>query len=52
MIYANFFCELFSFQPNWHVVPVSVDDGGDCYFSVEYDVKRGTFSNLMVNGSA
>jgi hypothetical protein len=51
VIYANFFCEA---SPNvdWHREPVDVDDGGDCYFQVEYDVTTGRFDNLAVNGGA
>jgi hypothetical protein len=53
VIYGNFFCRVPSTRAaDWHTVPVRVEDGGDCYFSVEYDVKRGTFHDLMVNGEA
>jgi hypothetical protein len=52
VIYANFFCALFSNAEDWHHVPVGVADGGDCYFSVEYDMKRGTLHDLVVNGEA
>lgn len=50
LIYANFFCR--SDNPNWRTMPVEVDDGGDCYFQVEYDVEKATFSNLSINGEA
>jgi hypothetical protein len=49
VIYANFFCDA---PASWRTVLVDVDDGGDCYFSVKYDAKRGTFQDLMVNGEA
>jgi hypothetical protein len=53
VIYANFFCGVpTSRVGDWHSVAVRVHDGGDCYFSVFYDVKRGTFSHLDVNGEA
>jgi hypothetical protein len=52
-IYANFFCEIFGPHPeDWKTILVDVDDGGDCYFQVEYDVKAGTFHDLSVNGEA
>jgi hypothetical protein len=53
VIHANFFCHVpASRAGDWQTVAVIVDDGGDCYFQVEYDVKTGTFRNLMVNGEA
>ena len=50
VIYANFFCEAPKYD--WHREPVDVDDGGDCYFQVEYDVAAARFDNLAVNGGA
>jgi hypothetical protein len=50
VIYANFFCA--GSEDSWRTRPVSVDDGGDCYFQVEYDVDRRTFSELSINGDA
>jgi hypothetical protein len=53
VIYGNFFCHVPSTRAaDWHTVPVQVEDGGDCYFNVVYDVKRGAFQDLMVNGEA
>jgi hypothetical protein len=52
VIYANFFCRLFEPGQDWHHMPVQVEDGGDCYFSIKYDVKRGAFYDFMVNGEA
>lgn len=49
-VYANFFCT--DFGVNWRTEPIGVDDGGDCFFTVEYDVDKGTFSNFIVNGKA
>jgi hypothetical protein len=49
-IYANFFCD--NNSPNWRTIPVDVDDGGDCYFQIEYDVDKATFSDLSINGDA
>ena len=48
LIHGNFFCEVDNLP--WRTSPILVDDGGDCYFQVEYDAEKGTFSNLMVNG--
>ena len=36
---------------DWRCRPVSVDDGGDTFFQVEYDVDLGVFRNLQVNGN-
>lgn len=49
-VFANFFCN--AWRPDWRAEPVVVHDGGDCYFTVEYDVDNGTFSRLMINGEA
>jgi hypothetical protein len=49
IIYANFFCD--ASGSNWRTTRVDVDDGGDCYFQVEYDVDKRTFADLSVNGS-
>jgi hypothetical protein len=47
-IYCNFYCGSESLSDK----PVSVSDGGDCYFQVEYDIEDTTIYNLMVNGEA
>jgi hypothetical protein len=54
VIYANFVCTSVVEEsfPNWQSQPVQVDDGGDCFFQVDYDVESGEFSNLMVHGEA
>jgi len=52
VIYANFFCRLSEEAPDLHHVPVQVNDGGDCYFSITYDARQGTFKDLVVNGEA
>jgi hypothetical protein len=49
IVYANFFCN--ASGSNWRTTPVDVDDGGDCYFQVEYDVDKRTFADLSLNGS-
>ena len=50
IIYGNFFCN--NIGMDWRKILVIVDDGGDCYFQVEYDVESGLFIKLMVNGEA
>ena len=50
MIYGNFFCDNFGWD--WQEKLVMVEDGGDCYFQVEYDVEDEALIMLMVNGDA
>jgi len=49
-IYGNYFCN--SEGINWRQELVIVEDGGECYFQVEYDVESELFIKLMVNGEA
>ena len=48
VIFTNFFCD--TFGVDWRTQPVIVDDGGGCYFVVEFDLAAGSFSHLMING--
>ncbi|MBE2182233.1 MAG: hypothetical protein IAE89_02295 [Anaerolineae bacterium] len=48
-IYANFFCIDFE---GWQNAFISVDDGGNCFFQLQYDPESGVFSNLRINGQA
>ncbi|MGB7923877.1 MAG: hypothetical protein WCF57_11590, partial [Pyrinomonadaceae bacterium] len=50
-IYANFFC-IGAKIMDWKMRPVAVEDGGDCFFQIKYDVEAGTFSDLYINGEA
>jgi hypothetical protein len=50
VIFANFFCH--AFDMDWKAKPVTVDDGGDCFFNVTYDPDSATFSDLQINGDA
>ena len=50
IIYGNYFCN--NLGINWRQKLVIVDDGGDCYFQVEYNVDDGMFTMLMVNGES
>lgn len=47
-IFCNFFCSEKPLSPS----PYLVDDGGDCYFQIEYDLKDKDCYNLLVNGEA
>ena len=50
LIHASFFCE--ASGSDWHRTPVDVDDGGDCYFQIDYDVRKRRFESISVNGGA
>lgn len=50
-IYANFFCDNAKIT-DWKTRPVAVEDGGDCFFQIKYDIEAGTFSDLYINGEA
>ena len=49
-IHADFFCDTVGFD--WKKERIGVEDGGDCFFGVEYDIKTGKFFNMYVNGEA
>ena len=48
-IYCNFYC--WDAEP-LTCEPVFVDDGGDCYFQITYDVGRQKVNKLDINGEA
>jgi hypothetical protein len=50
IIYANFFCDA-TFE-EWRQEFVLVNDGGDCFFQVKYNVATGEFYDFSVNGEA
>jgi hypothetical protein len=50
IVHANFFCD--AWKKDWRTEPIVVLDGGDCYFQIEYDVDKASFSNLQINGEA
>ena len=50
LIYANFFCD--SSAHDWQKTAVVVDDGGDCYFQVLYNVDAKTYLSLQINGES
>lgn len=50
-LFIQFLCGLPS-ELDWRCAPVVVDDGGDCYFHLEYDMDAKSCRNLWVNGNA
>ena len=52
LVLANFFCDAYDDGDDWLRYPVTVLDGGDCFFSLTYDVARGSYDDLMINGEA
>ena len=52
-IYCNFFPVDDAWPDwDWQTDPLSVDDGGDSYFQVEYEIETKRCLNFMVNGDA
>lgn len=51
LIFVQFFC-VAPTSPDWRCHPVVVDDGGECYFRLAYDVDGDRCDNLYVNGNA
>jgi len=50
-VFVNFFCDPDRFE-NWRSEPVVVDDGGACYFQLEFVPATGAFVRFTVNGVA
>ena len=50
-IYINALCDTFG-EKSLHKEFVMVDDGGSCFFQINYNFKTGKFSKLQVNGEA
>ena len=50
IIYGNYFCD--NLNVNWSEKIVVVEDGGDCFFQIKYDVGEGKFIFLIVNGES
>lgn len=54
-IWGNFLCQTFgqgADKDYWRKYPLWVNDGGDCFFNVEFSPKTGEFRNLKINGDA
>jgi len=47
-LYGNYFCHAFDDIKQ----PISVDDGGDCFLQVTFDLQHDAFVGLQVNGEA
>lgn len=39
-------------KPGWTQQAIEVDDGGDCFFQVDFDPATSTYSRFRVNGDA
>jgi hypothetical protein len=50
LIHMNFFCD--DMGRDWTSEEVTVDDGGDCYFQVNYSVSHGKVVDFTVNGES
>jgi hypothetical protein len=50
LIFIRFFCDIPS--ENWMTEEVVVNDGGSCYFNLQFSTETKTFSHLWVNGEA
>jgi len=50
VVFVSFFCE--THRQDWTRKPIVVDDGGDCYFRLEYETENHKFSHLEINGEA
>jgi len=49
IIYGNFSCtEIDDWDEQW----LYVDDGGNCFFQVQYNLDTGTYFGLIINGEA
>jgi hypothetical protein len=48
LIFFNLFCN--AFDTDWTQQPVVVEDGGSCFFQVQFSMKTRSFSNLQING--
>lgn len=50
VIYANFFCT--AFEKDWMSSPIAVEDGGDCFFQIKYEIEARRYRDLYINGEA
>ncbi len=46
MVFASFFCE--TNRQDWTRKPIAVDDGGDCFFQLQFDPEKHAFSGLII----
>ena len=50
VVFANFFCD--DFGRDIDLQMIVVDDGGDCFFTVEFDPADESFDQLSINGES
>ena len=50
LIFVNFFCE--THGVDWQQELIAVEDGGSCYFELNYEPQSGTFSALYIHGES
>jgi hypothetical protein len=46
VVFASFFCE--TNRQDWTRKPIAVDDGGDCFFQLQFDPEKHAFSGLII----
>src|SRR6185295_9968804 len=51
-IFCNFLCSSAFFLSEYVFVPIVVDDGGECFFRIEYDLVDKKCYNFNANGNA
>jgi hypothetical protein len=52
-IFGVFFCaSYYEYFDNWDKSLAAVNDGGDCFFELRYNVETGTLHGLSVHGEA
>ena len=49
VLYAFFMCTA---KPGWQERVIEIQDGGDCYFSIHFDVATQRYLHVVVNGIA
>jgi hypothetical protein len=47
-IFCNFYCS----EESLSCKPVVYEDGGDCFFQIEYDVEKEQVDKISINGEA
>ena len=50
VIFINCVCS--TLNMDWQNTKIFVEDGGDCYFQIKFDLETGTFFDLNINGEA
>lgn len=49
VVWANFFCS--THGADWKHVMIGVDDGGNCYFQVTFNLSQRKYERFSVNGT-